>query len=93
MTITSVMVGEGRPEAGWAEGAWVCASTLAIGNTDIRKGSSSFTIENLDSVCFGGVLPACLIFARGARSVTRSKMIDFRQESGHKGASRGKEDK
>jgi hypothetical protein len=93
MTITSVTVGEGKPEGGWGEGAWVCASTVAIGSTDIRKGSSSFTIENLDSVCFGGVLLACLIFARGARFVTRSQMIDFPQESGHKDASRGKEGK
>src|SRR5260370_31013471 len=54
------------------------------------KGSSCFTDFNLDSVV-GGVSLACLIFARGTRPVTRLGIIDFRQETGHKSASRGKE--
>jgi len=44
----------------------------------------------LDSVA-GGISLAYLIFARGARPVTRLRMIDFWQESGHKSASSGKE--
>jgi hypothetical protein len=88
MTITSVVLGDGTPEGGWGE-AWVCASTDAAGSIVIRRGKSSFMVY-LDSVV-GGISLAYLIFARGTRSVTRLRMIDFWQESGHKSASSGKE--
>src|SRR5437879_6342390 len=39
----------------------------------------------------GGVLLACLIFARGTRRVTRLRVIDFFPETGHKRTSRSKE--
>jgi uncharacterized protein YukE len=38
----------------------------------------------------GGFSLAYLIFARGTRLVTRLRMIDFSQETGHKRASRAK---
>src|SRR6202140_356366 len=88
MTITSVILGDGTPEGGWGE-AWVCPSTDAAGSIVIRRGKSSFMVY-LDSVA-GGISLAYLIFARGTRSVTRLRMIDFWQESGHKRASRSKE--
>jgi hypothetical protein len=76
MTNTSVVLGDGTPEGGWDEGALVCASTDAAGRTHIRTGKSSFMVY-LDSVCFGGVSLAYLIFARSARLVTRLRKIDF----------------
>jgi RNA polymerase sigma-70 factor (ECF subfamily) len=89
MTNTSVVLGDGTPEAGWDDGALVCASTDAAGRTHIRTGKSRFMVY-LDSFCFGGVSLAYLIFARSARPVTRLRKIDLCQEIGHKCGSRGK---